>query len=301
VCPSWNLVKGDVGYSIVDHEGTIASDPDFEIVAVSEKKTGIYVDIFALPNLVVARQRCGVKNINKILIGFDKKISQFKRFEVSTTAKQALSSQEYSLPKTKVGYLRVNALTVNDQVREKLEGFKNNNITTLVLDLRACQSLNAISGSAKFLTYWLGKNSLDLFLLKAQKKKSFEEDGDVVWHEKVIVLIDRDTQGNFEQIAAELQMLDNVVLTGTPTSGNGHINSFKQLVEDGVSDFFLLKPHSDLCARGERINGRPIQPDVALEVPVAVLGTSEESRSRAIAFLSELLEKTEAVQKGMSH
>ena len=250
---------------------------------------------------MVARQRCGVKNINKILIGFDKKISQFKRFEVSTTAKQALSSQEYSLPKTKVGYLRVNALTVNDQVREKLEGFKNNNITTLVLDLRACQSLNAISGSAKFLTYWLGKNSLDLFLLKAQKKKSFEEDGDVVWHEKVIVLIDRDTQGNFEQIAAELQMLDNVVLAGTPTSGNGNINSFKQLVEDGVSDFFLLKPHSDLCARGERINGRPIQPDVALEVPVAVLGTSEESRSRAIAFLSELLEKTEAVQKGMSH
>src|SRR5438552_13862022 len=168
-----------------------------------------------------------------------------------------------------IGYIRSGSLT-NDNVRameKALTDFTSKKVDALVIDLRATSS-NDFDIAAEMTKRLVAKGKVLWTLRKtaAHQERAFSNDRDPVFQGTTMVLVDGETSGPAEAMAAALKAHTQALLIGQPSAGHG--------VE--YSDFPLSSGKLLRIAVGEVIgpNGHSlfpggVKPDLEVELSLA--------------------------------
>jgi Peptidase family S41 len=168
-----------------------------------------------------------------------------------------------------IGYLRIGSLT-SDNLRaldKALADFATKKIDAMVIDLRATSS-NDFDLAAELTKRFVpkGKTLWRLRKTAARQDRAFNNDRDPVFQGTTVVLVDGETSGPAEAIAAALKANGQVLLIGQPSAGRA--------VE--YSDFPLASGKLLRVAVGEIIgpNGESlfpggVKPDLPVELSLA--------------------------------
>ena len=122
-----------------------------------------------------------------------------------------------------IGYLRPGDLS-RPQLQEldtSLRAFSGKKVDALVLDLRACGAASDYAMAAEFADRFVAKD-LPLFALRggdAQKPRNFSSTQNAAYSGLVVVLVDHDTAGSSEVLAAVLRYYDKAIMIGETTAG----------------------------------------------------------------------------------
>ena len=122
-----------------------------------------------------------------------------------------------------IGYLRVGDLS-REQLQEMdstLRGLTGKKIDAVILDLRDSAETNDFGIAAEFATRFIEKGR-PLFALRGSGGKeirTFQAEQDPIYRGLLIVLIDEETVGASETLAACLHGLDRAILIGQKTAG----------------------------------------------------------------------------------
>ncbi|PYK42887.1 MAG: hypothetical protein DME46_08880 [Verrucomicrobia bacterium] len=166
-----------------------------------------------------------------------------------------------------IGYVRIGSLT-NDNLRameKALTDFTSKKVDALVIDLRATGSNDfdiAAETTKRFVAK--GKTLWSLRKTAAHQDRAFTNDRDPVFQGTIMVLIDGETSGPAEAMAAALKAHGQALLIGQPSAGRA--------VE--YSDFPLLSGKILRIAVGEVVgpNGQSLFPGgVRPDLPVELL------------------------------
>jgi hypothetical protein len=168
-----------------------------------------------------------------------------------------------------IGYVRIGSLT-NDNLRaaeKALADFTSKKVDALVIDLRATSSNDfdiAAETTKRFVAK--GKTLWTVRKTTAHQDRAFTNDRDPVFQGTIIVLIDGETSGPAEAIAAALKTHGQALLIGQPSAGRA--------VE--YSDFPLSSGKILRIAVGEVVgpNGQSlfpggVKPDLPVELSPA--------------------------------
>jgi hypothetical protein len=169
-----------------------------------------------------------------------------------------------------VGYLRLGAFTASnlEALDSNLKGFAAQKVDALVLDLRASSGNGDFGMAAEFAKRFCpkGKPLFSLRQMAAKQERTFTSDRDPSYEGLMIVLVDGDTSGAAEAIAAVIHLYDKALIVGQQTAGRA--------VE--YSDLKLSSGKILRVAVGEAIlpQDKPlfpegIKPDVPVEMPAA--------------------------------
>ena len=194
-------------------------------------------------------------------------------------------SIEFQLLPGGIGYLRIIRFRENtaDRVYAALEEFNRFETLALILDLRANPggSLEAAHGVAG---HFLPQGALFI----SQKKQGGPSENLTVEEEPdrpplaepaLVVLIDDQSMGEAEAVAAALQDADRAVIIGTKSFGKGSSNTFVEL-SDGSAIY--LPTSQWYRPSGQLMAGKGVEPDT--------LVTGQDAQiARAYEYLDQLL------------
>jgi len=122
-----------------------------------------------------------------------------------------------------IGYLRLGDLS-REQLQEMdstLRGFAGKKIDAVILDLRGSAETNDYGMAAEFATRFVEKGR-PLFALRGSGGKeirAFRAEQDPIYHGLLILLVDEETVGATETLAASLHSFDRAILIGQKTAG----------------------------------------------------------------------------------
>jgi len=122
-----------------------------------------------------------------------------------------------------IAYLRLGDLT-REQLQEMdstLRGLASKKIDAVILDLRDSAETNDFGIAAEFATRFIEKGR-PLFALRGSGGKeirTFQAEQDPIYHGLLILLIDEETVGATETLAACLRAFDRAILVGQKTAG----------------------------------------------------------------------------------
>jgi len=168
-----------------------------------------------------------------------------------------------------IGYVRIGSLSPDNlnALDKAMSDFATKKIDALVIDLRATSSSDfnlAAEMTKRFVPK--GKTLWTLRKTAAHQDRAFTSDRDPVFQGTTMVLLDGETSGPAEAMAAALKAHDQVLLIGQPSAGRG--------VE--YSDFPLTSGKILRVAVAEVIgpNGLSlfpdgVKPDLPVELPLA--------------------------------
>jgi Peptidase family S41 len=168
-----------------------------------------------------------------------------------------------------IGYVRIGSLSSDNlaALDKALNEFVAKKIDAMVIDLRATSSSDfnlAAEMTKRFVPK--GKTLWTLRKTAARQDRAFTNDREPVFQGTTMVLLDSETSGSAEAMAAALKAHDQVLLIGQPSAGRA--------VE--YSDFPLTSGKVLRVAVGEVIgpNGVPlfpdgVKPDLPVELPLA--------------------------------
>ena len=123
-----------------------------------------------------------------------------------------------------IGYLRPGDLS-REQLQEMdstLRGFVGRKIDALILDLRNCAESNDYETAAEFANRFVPRGQ-PLFALRGRGGKevrAFVAEQDPIYHGLIILLVDGETAGAAEALAAVLRFCDKAILIGQTTAGH---------------------------------------------------------------------------------
>jgi hypothetical protein len=170
-----------------------------------------------------------------------------------------------------IGYLRPGDLS-QAQLQEldtTLRGFAGKKVDALILDLRGSVPTNDFSTAADFAKRFVGKGK-PLFSLRGpagKKERNFVSDQEPLYNGLIVLLIDDETVGATEVLAALLHFYNHAIAIGEKTAGNAVDYSDMSLpggkiLRVAVAEAILPDEHSRYP------NG--LQPDlrVAMRVPL---------------------------------
>ena len=192
-----------------------------------------------------------------------------------------------------IGYIRVSRFRDNtgQQVFDALEQLNRFDMLALILDLRLNTGGSA-EAAAEVAGHFLPSGDLFRQVEDRQGVRSehrFSEGGGRLSIDELLIaaLVDSQTIGEAEAVAAALQEAGRATIIGTPTFGEGSSYSFVPL-SDGSA---LYIPTSRwYTPGGSWVGGEPIQPDILVEyreVPVGLGG--EMQFNTAYEFLDSRL------------
>src|SRR5438105_5235960 len=121
------------------------------------------------------------------------------------------------------GYLRPGAFTTaNLQAMDKKLGeFSAKKVEALIIDLRDSPPTNDFATAAEFAKRFCPKGK-PLFTLRkpaARQDRAFNSDRDPAFQGLIVALIDSDTAGSAEAVAADLRFYDKALLVGQASAG----------------------------------------------------------------------------------
>lgn len=123
----------------------------------------------------------------------------------------------------RIGYLRLGDLS-REQLQEMdstLRGLAGKKIDAVIMDLRDSAETNDFGTAAEFATRFIEKGR-PLFALRGaggKEIRAFQAEQDPIYHGLLIILIDEETVGATETLAACLRAFDRAILIGQKTAG----------------------------------------------------------------------------------
>jgi C-terminal processing protease CtpA/Prc len=154
----------------------------------------------------------------------------------------------------RIGYVRIWSYTRNDVadiLNYELGGGRLADVDGLVLDLRS---------------RWGGApaDAAEIFLGRTPDMEMIENDGDrrfvnTRWKKPVVAIIDEGTRSGMEIFANALKA-SGIPLVGTPTAGDVVAGRGFLLPDDSL----LVLAVADVLVEGERLEGNPVGPDIAV-------------------------------------
>jgi len=167
-----------------------------------------------------------------------------------------------------VGYLRIGSLNGSNlkEMDKNLQNFVAKKVDAVIVDLRASNA-GDFATAAEFAKRFCPKGKT-LFTVRkpaARQDRSFSSDRDPTFQGLIVALIDSDTAGGAEAVAADFRLYDKALLVGQLSAGRA--------VE--YSDLPLPSGKILRVASGEAIlaDGQPLfpgglKPDLPVEMPV---------------------------------
>ena len=169
------------------------------------------------------------------------------------------------LLETRAGYLRIGTISAANlqAMDKKLAEFESKKADALIIDLRASGSGDFVA-AAEFAKRFVPKGTL-LFTLRKQGKpeRVFTSDREPTYRGLLVALVDGDTMGSAEALAAALRSHDKALLIGQPTAG-GAVEYADMALPGGK---VLRVAQSDCVGPdGQSLYPRGIKPDLPVEM-----------------------------------
>ena len=188
-------------------------------------------------------------------------------------------SIEFQLLPGGIGYLRIIRFRENtaDRVYAALEEFNRFETLALILDLRANPG-GSLEAAHRVAGHFLPPGSLFISQKKQGgplEKLTVEEEQDrpALAEPALVVLIDDQTIGEAEAVAAALQDADRAVIIGTKSFGKGSSNTFVEL-SDGSAIY--LPTSQWYRASGQLMAGEGVEPDTVVTGQDAQIASAYE-------------------------
>jgi len=123
----------------------------------------------------------------------------------------------------RIGYVRIGAIDKENlaQFDTALADFVTKGVSALIVDLRATVAGGSLEQAAEFIKRLTPKGKV-LFTLHrsgAAQDRLFTSNQDPSFHGVTVTLVNRDTAGAAEVVAAALRILDNALAVGQTTAG----------------------------------------------------------------------------------
>jgi hypothetical protein len=170
---------------------------------------------------------------------------------------------------THIGYLRVGSLS-NANLKEldrTLQNFSAKKIDGVIVDLRASSAGDFATG-AEFAKRFCpkGKTLFSLRKQGARQDRSFSSDRDPAFQGLTVVLVDHDTAGGAEALAAVLRAQNKALIIGQTTAGRAVEYSDLPLPSGKL---LRIASAEAVLPDGEALFPSGVKPDLPVELPVA--------------------------------
>lgn len=186
--------------------------------------------------------------------------------EVKTLNKPAISYSIDEYNDKKIGYLQIQTFsqTLAEQVKQVLNKFDNENIDSVIIDLRGNGGgyLNAATDTASL---FLEKGKVIYSLENKNSYESFKDETDEYKNYKIVVLVNEGTASASEILTGALKDSYGVTIVGQKTYGKGKVQQVKNLSDGSMVKYTTAKW---LRPNGECVDGEGIKPDYEVEIEV---------------------------------
>jgi hypothetical protein len=168
-----------------------------------------------------------------------------------------------------IGYLRLGPLNGANlkEMDKNLQDFSAKKVDALIVDLRASGS-GDFATAAEFAKRFCpkGKGLFSLRKPAARQDRSFNSDRDPAFQGLIVALIDSDTAGGAEAVAADLRFYDKALLVGQPSAGRAVEYSDLPLPSGKI---LRVASAEVVIADGQPLFPGGAKPDLPVEMSVA--------------------------------
>ena len=168
-----------------------------------------------------------------------------------------------------IGYLRLGPLNGANlkEMDKNLANFPAKKIDALIVDLRASDT-GDFATAAEFAKRFCPKGKALFSLRKpaARQDRSFTSDRDPVFQGLIVALINSDTAGGAETVAADLRFYDKALLVGQPTAGRAVEYADLPLPSGKI---LRVASSEAVMSDGQPLFPAGVKPDLPVEMSVA--------------------------------
>ena len=193
---------------------------------------------------------------------------------ISSVNINSVITRTYEKSDKTIGYIGLGIFANNsyEQFKKKLENLEENDIDSLVIDLRG--------NSGGYL--YVAENIISLFVDSSHVIYKIEKDKDITSHYskgkitkkyKIVVLIDAGSASASEIVASALSEQYGATLVGMTSYGKGTVQEVQDLKS---GDKYKLTTKNWLTSKGVWVNNKGIAPDVKVELDKKYFDTFEE-------------------------
>jgi len=167
-----------------------------------------------------------------------------------------------------VGYLRLGALNSANlkAMDKKLAEFSSKKVDALIVDLRT-SAASDFAAAAEFAKRFCPKGKL-LFTLRkpvARQDRTFSSEREPTFQGLIVVLVDGDTAGGAEALAAVLRLYDKALIIGQPTAGRAVEYSDLPLTSGKLLRVAVAEA---VLPEGQSLFPDGVKPDLPIEMPM---------------------------------
>lgn len=232
------LKIGDVIVSIDDKTSDSMSSSDFSDYVRNSSNTTFTIVI----------KRDGVNTTYQI----DKKLVTLK----------SVSSKVMTEGDKKVGYIYMSIFASNtySQFKDQLEELENQNIDSLIIDLRS-NTGGELSTASNIISLFLNKDKVMYQTESKTETKKYYSTGTEDKTYPIVILVNNNTASASEVLTAALKenMNDSVTVIGEKTYGKGTV---QELLTLSTGEQYKITTKKWLTPNGNWINGTGITPDI---------------------------------------
>jgi hypothetical protein len=167
-----------------------------------------------------------------------------------------------------IGYLRIGSLNGANlkEMDKNLPDFVAKKVDAVIVDLRA-SSAGDFATAAEFAKRFCPKGKA-LFTVRkpaVRQDRAFNSDRDPAFQGLIVALIDSDTAGGAEAVAADLRLYDKALLVGQPSAGRAVEYSDLPLPSGKI---LRVASAEAILADGQPLFPGGMKPDLPVEMPV---------------------------------
>jgi carboxyl-terminal processing protease len=229
---------------------------------------------FALPEpITLTYRRPGVRGERCVKLEWQR----FRPESVFGVTRRDDNSWNYWLDENrKIAHLRLGNLVEStpDELADILAALRHDGLRGLILDLRWCPG-GALTGSVKTAELFLGEGTIATIQYRNQPEEVFRSTNEGKHNEfPMVVLINSESTGGAELIAAALQDHNRAVLIGQRTHGKGNVQKLRGLGTIGlkVTSGTIMRPDGKPLHRfpdGKPEDSWGVHPDAGHEFRVS--------------------------------
>lgn len=190
---------------------------------------------------------------------------------------------------TKIGYLKISAFSekLADQVEKEVTALENNNINSLIIDLRN-NGGGYLSAANETASIFLKKGLTIYSLTSNSKTTTVKDETDEYREYPLVVLVNKQTASAAEILAAALKQSYGATLVGTQTYGKGKVQQLSSLKSGETVKYTTAKW---LTPAGTCIDGIGLNVDYNLDLKYnynennEIVGYEDTQLAKAIELL----------------
>lgn len=177
----------------------------------------------------------------KLSVKRDNEVKEFN-IDIKKIEKLVVTEEVFEKNNKKVGYIYLSTFSENagTQVKEALKKLDNENIDSLIFDVRS-NTGGYLTSVTEILNMFLKKGHLMYSLEEKNKKQMYYDTTKEEYDKDVVVLIDRKTASASEILASSLKESYGATIVGTTSYGKGKVQSTYKLSKDTMLKYTTAK------------------------------------------------------------